>query len=569
MEQRRDRRMETTRRRTLLVSAGIVAFAVAWATLFLQRDVAKGVMLSAVVQTGGDWKQVRQEFYHRAQGTRLMPMSWFLALEQKDAPAKFASPEYLGLFGFLRDAQDDRYNPDGLPVGFTRTRVPGAPDYLGVNCAFCHTGQIHYTDPATYRQYSIRIDGGSSMQFNARFMKELLGALRAAVQGNPRDPDKRARFVASIKERDPAFRDKTPADILGAVTQFLLHHNRLSRLDPFEWGFGRFDALGNGGNLIFTARYPDAQDNVRVANGPVSIPSLWGTTSYDRMQWNGSVRNFLARGIAEAWSVGAKELDLHELKWMEEVVAKITAPPWPDVFPPIDFEKAEAGRALYREKCMGCHGMPGSNPKLILQSEIFTDPTAARNYANRRVSTGNEPRRPAAAVMEELTEAAIATGLARANLERWGNPNRWSYDLGYLARPLDGIWATPPYLHNGSVPNLYQLLSPVKERSKCFYVDNREYDPIRVGFALRRCDFQSRFDDPATGFELDTTRPGNYNSGHEFAGTPGKPMDAQGRLCNTDNRPPGVLGCTLHDYERWQLLEYLKALPDFPAAGAG
>ena len=52
---------------------------------------------------------------------------------------------------------------------------------------------------------------------------------------------------------------------------------------------------------------------------------------------------------------------------------------------------------------------------------------------------------------------------------------------GYKARPHEGVWATPPFLHNGSVPNLYQLLSPVSERSKRFFVGRREFDPVKVG----------------------------------------------------------------------------------------
>jgi hypothetical protein len=100
--------------------------------------------------------------------------------------------------------------------------------------------------------------------------------------------------------------------------------------------------------------------------------------------------------------------------------------------------------------------------------------------------------------------------------------------LSYKARPLDGIWATAPYLHNGSVPNLYQLLLPVKDRMKKFYVGTREFDPANVGFVTDARD---------GAFELDTALPGNSNIGHDTYGT-----DA------------------LTDEQRWQLVEYLKTL---------
>jgi hypothetical protein len=95
----------------------------------------------------------------------------------------------------------------------------------------------------------------------------------------------------------------------------------------------------------------------------------------------------------------------------------------------------------------------------------------------------------------------------------------------YKARPLDGIWATAPYLHNGSVANLDDLLRPASERLKSFTVGTRTFDPARVGF---------RTDAP--GFPtLDVSAPGSSNAGHEY-------------------------GADLGDDDRRRLLEYLKTL---------
>jgi hypothetical protein len=113
-------------------------------------------------------------------------------------------------------------------------------------------------------------------------------------------------------------------------------------------------------------------------------------------------------------------------------------------------------------------------------------------------------------------------------------PNGVRALLSYKARPLNGIWATPPYLHNGSVPNLYALLSPVAERPKKFYLGNREYDPADVGY---------RIDKFPGGFEFDTTIRGNSNSGHEFTDSPNR---------------VGVIGRQLSPDERRALIEYLK-----------
>jgi mono/diheme cytochrome c family protein len=103
-------------------------------------------------------------------------------------------------------------------------------------------------------------------------------------------------------------------------------------------------------------------------------------------------------------------------------------------------------------------------------------------------------------------------------------------DLAYKARPLDGIWATAPYLHNGSIPNLYQLLLPAGQRVKTFYVGTREFDPVNVGFKTEKTD---------GAFLLDTSLPGNSNAGHDST------------AYGTDK---------LTDEQRWQLVEYLKTL---------
>ncbi len=86
--------------------------------------------------------------------------------------------------------------------------------------------------------------------------------------------------------------------------------------------------------------------------------------------------------------------------------------------------------------------------------------------------------------------------------------------LGYKFRPLTGIWATAPYLHNGSVPTLYDLLLPPSDRPKSFYVGTREFDPVKVGFKTEQSaenSFLFRvFDDQGKPIQ------GNLNSGHDY-----------------------------------------------------
>ena len=81
----------------------------------------------------------------------------------------------------------------------------------------------------------------------------------------------------------------------------------------------------------------------------------------------------------------------------------------------------------------------------------------------------------------------------------------------YKARSLNGIWATAPYLHNGSVPTLMQLLKPGK-REEVFYVGSREFDAEEVGFKYQKKDYKPG--DPQ--FLFNTLKKGNRNTGHTY-----------------------------------------------------
>ena len=128
------------------------------------------------------------------------------------------------------------------------------------------------------------------------------------------------------------------------------------------------------------------------------------------------------------------------------------------------------------------------------------------------------------------------TPAERPQMDGFGLPIGVRELRAYKARPLAGVWATAPFLHNGSVPSIYQLLSPQDERATTFYKGTFEYDPKHLGY---------RTEAFTNGFLFDTRITGNHNSGHEFR---------SGKLGN------GVIGRLLQPQERWALMEYLKVL---------
>jgi hypothetical protein len=122
-------------------------------------------------------------------------------------------------------------------------------------------------------------------------------------------------------------------------------------------------------------------------------------------------------------------------------------------------------------------------------------------------------------------------GLIMAQLSNlYKKPPSAESGAAYEARVLRGIWATAPYLHNGSVPNLWELLTPAKERKPTFMVGSRVFDPKNVGYATDESPFKN-----GTFVTDPQNANGNGNGGHEYG---------------TDLTPD----------ERWALIEYLKTL---------
>ncbi|SDI24842.1 hypothetical protein SAMN05216603_12822 [Pseudomonas benzenivorans] len=373
-------------------------------------------------------------------------------------------------------------------------------------------------------------------------------------------------------------------------------------LYPTEEGFGRTDAFGRIANSVFgdaidasnyrvanaPVSYPQVWDIWKFDwvqwNGSAMQPMARNVG--EALGVGATLHLVQADGhpVAEAERY-ASSVRLRDLHTLEEMLKQLQPPTWPEqVFGKIDLPLASQGRALFMENCAYCHApdakprnerlAPARDPewhmRIVPTQIIGTDPTAANNIADHRfdisklgwtkaeLSTldvrlfGTQPDQL------DLHSISSAKGLAyitayverRAYRDAGIQPReRWRMDgyglpigvqekRGYKARPLHGVWATPPFLHNGSVPTLFQLLSPISERQAQFWVGNFEFNPKQVGFNNERF---------PGGFLFDTEITGNSNRGHEF---------------RDGCREGGVIGRALQPEERWALIEYLKVLGD-------
>lgn len=291
-------------------------------------------------------------------------------------------------------------------------------------------------------------------------------------------------------------------------------------------------------------------------------------------------------------------INLVNLERLENHLTRLKSPVWPEqVLGTIDKDKAARGELIYAEYCQSCHEIIDRNnwdriviAKMSSLENIGTDPTMAANSVEYKGKSGNfkhtvqsqpvgklylEEEAPVAMILTSVTKGVVAT----PDPDKWWI-RRWldwlylvassffdneieetikagNYDpdttakpfnslLAYKARSLNGIWATAPYLHNGSVPTLYDLLLPKKRagdpdngeyRPDSFLVGAREFDPVKVGFISESYD----------GFLFDTSIKGNFNTGHEYAAghTP---------------QPNGEVLPALSKQERLDLLEFMKTL---------
>jgi hypothetical protein len=582
-------------RRTSVRAIGSIVFLVAVCVAVIAGFTIKNSLRVPAIERPHDvvylqqnWTdEQRHDYYHTAQGSYLIPYTWFLALEQPKISLKGAAPfcndVYMAGFGFIPDLKL-RQNPDGLPVGFTRDDrfvdpYTGQKEVvLGITCAACHTAELFYGGKA------IRIDAGPSMIDLQKFTE----ALGLAVTWTYYDPLRFSRFADKVLGPNHPGAD---ASRLHAAVKYYLdtsfaEFKATRHLAPTPEGYGRTDALARIGNFVFGTELNNSK-NLVVGDAPVNYPPVWDTSWMDWVQYNGSIQQPMGRNVGEALGVRSRinllgypgvqfqntiHVDsLHDIELLlggAEYGQGVRSPKWPEeILGKINRETAAKGEVLYKEMCVGCHKPPmdspqGRNPRYWTNGEntygkrlfrvtmvplevIGTDPKQATNFYERKADSGplGKDTVSAADGLTYITQRVIEAAYRDLNLTdeqrtAWNGfrQNTLRAPLEYKARPHNGIWATPPYLHNGSVPNLYELLSPVSERSKAFYLGSKQYDPIKLGLNTGPLEGASRFD---------VSLPGNSNAGHEFKDDPiGK----------------GVIGRKLTPEERMAIIEYLKRL---------
>ncbi|MFO1024715.1 MAG: hypothetical protein U1E70_05975 [Acetobacteraceae bacterium] len=231
-------------------------------------------------------------------------------------------------------------------------------------------------------------------------------------------------------------------------------------------GPGRFDTFGPEKALL---NWPLERLPPRQTVGIVDFPSLWLQAPRQGMHlhWDGNNNSLEERNRSASFGTGAVPTTADRPS-LSVIAAWLRSPAnQPPAYPfPIDQAKADRGRVRYDEYCAGCHGRNGRDftGRWIGQPDpiehVRTDPCRLDNYT------------PELAAEQGNLYAAYPA-------ERFSHFRKTH---GYANMPLDGIWLRGPYLHNGSVPAVRDLLEPSANRPAVFYRGGDIVDQARLGF---------------------------------------------------------------------------------------
>lgn len=411
----------------------------------------------------------------------------------------------------------------GWPIGISRkaeVKHLGGLSAVGINCASCHVAEIH----SAGSKEPIRILGVTS-HFNveAFFGSVLVATFKTSEPGNMKlflaayfsNPALDAAWeaqqarITETMAADPFggkdiaagdLHEITPAELEMAAdasdlpklahSMVKLFHNMRAALHvpdqppdkaPPASGPGRNDAFGILAASLLNKPQPYA---------PTKFGLVWDVDKRTWVHWDGNTKSPIARNLLASLGLGAPlhgkrgDIDFAMIKRQTDLSESIRPPKYPLT---IDKAAAKRGQAHFDSKCASCHGGPEGDKRLYSIAEVGTDPHRAELFTEKQAEGFNK-------FLAEL-EAVGYEPPKEFGVRSTGK---------YWAATLSGVWARSPYLHNGSVRTMQELLSAPAQRAKTFKRGSNEYDAAQMGYT------------DAGPYEFDTTMEGNSNSGHDY-----------------------------------------------------
>ncbi|MQA30842.1 MAG: cytochrome c [Luteitalea sp.] len=375
-----------------------------------------------------------------------------------------------------------------MPVGLSKVTV-GFPR-VGINCAVCHTARwrekpgdvptivpaapAHQTGEQEYLRFLLAC--ASDPRFNA---STILGEISRNYRLSALDRIL-YRFAIIPFTRRGLLRMKRDSQWMEGRT---------------EWGRGRIDPFN-------PVKFSILRQPVDQTIGNSDMVPLWNLKRHEGMafHWDGMNPNLKEVVLSSALGDGATRrwVDRDMRKWdntdprqmsslrrIQNYISDVQPPKYPFA---VNAPAAQQGQAIFDSACAACHAFGGARTGTVIPAaEIGTDRHRIDMWTSGSVAAYNE----------------------------YGEGHDWDFSAfrktdGYVSVPLDGLWLRAPYLHNGSVPSITDLLEPPERRPKQFWRGYDVYDPVKVGFVTSGPDAERE------GTLHDTSRPGNGNAGHLY-----------------------------------------------------
>ena len=380
-------------------------------------------------------------------------------------------------------------NNKNLAHDFTAVKAPNGELIVAPNCLQCHAqifdGKLIVGLGNSLADYTVNREATALLA--EKFLKNLAGE-------NAKIYDAAKNFITALKVVAPQLITTTKGvNLADALAAILVSHRNPQTL---EWSDKSSFTLPT--EMI-----------------PTDVPAWWLLTKKNAMFYNGFGRGDFGRFLmgsnllTVSDTAEAREVDSH----FNDVLAFINSIQPPKFPKAINAPMAAEGKTIFMATCKKCHGTygeDGSYPNLLIPESIIKTDSAlyTANYSNPQM-------------VNWFNNSWFSSGDHPAKLV----PYR-----GYIAPPLDGIWITAPYLHNGSVPNLEAVLNS-KKRPKYW---QRNFTNPSYNYDIPGYNYETK-DAPGNNEVYNTTQKGYSNEGHYF-------------------------GDKLSDAERRSVIEYLKTL---------
>ncbi|MFO0744173.1 MAG: c-type cytochrome [Myxococcota bacterium] len=389
---------------------------------------------------------------------------------------------------------------DDLPYYLSRFDTPAGVEVVGPNCMICHAnvgvdGQVGIGLPG------IDVDFGGFAAQVAGFQGQvelLADVLSPAAYAE----------LTKFADRLTAIAPYVQTDVAGVNTADNLAGILFSHRDPVTLAWSDTPLIDPPEKIVAAVDPPPWW---RMKKKSTMFYTALGRGDHGRIMMTSST--LCIDTVADAERIDADFDDVRAY------IASLDAPAWPeDRLGPIDRALAATGRGLFEANCAKCHGSYGASD-------------AEDTYPNRWVTLDEVGTDPLLAV----GASHVATRfVAWFNGSWYGQAAHLVPEPGYVPPPLDGIWATAPFFHNGSVPTLAQVLDP--DARPTYWKREAGFDADGVGNAWKASPVgHDQLSGPGKRVVYDTTLLGLGNGGHDY-------------------------GAALTPDERRAVLEYLKTL---------